>query len=65
MQKLWIIAGAGLFLLVAGYMFAPESAVVMFQELVAAFGASPDLPSPAEANPAKAGGFGPQGGTGQ
>ena len=39
MQKLWIIAGAGLFLLVAGYMFAPDQAVVMFKELVDAFGA--------------------------
>ena len=39
MQKLWIIAGAGLFLLVAAYLFTPESAVVMFKELVAAFGA--------------------------
>ena len=65
MKKYWIIAGAGLFLLVAAYLFTPESAVVMFQELVAAFGASPDLPSPAEASSAKAGGFGPQGGAGQ
>ncbi len=39
MQKLWIIAGAGLFLLVAAFLFTPESAVVMFKELVAAFGA--------------------------
>ena len=38
MQKIWIIAGAGLFLLVAAYMFAPDQAVVMFKELVAAFG---------------------------
>ncbi|MCH8197698.1 MAG: hypothetical protein IH904_06405 [Proteobacteria bacterium] len=59
---MWIIAGAGLFLLVAAYMFAPESAVVMFQELVAAFGPSPGLSSPADPSPE---GFGPQGGTGQ
>ena len=39
MQKIWILAGASLFLLVAAYMFAPDQAVVMFKELVAAFGA--------------------------
>ncbi len=39
MQKIWIIADVGLFLLVAAYLFTPESAAVMFKELVAAFGA--------------------------
>ena len=38
MQKLWIIAGAGLFLLVAAYIFSPDQAVAMFEKLVAAFG---------------------------
>jgi hypothetical protein len=38
MNKTYLVIGAGVFMLLAAYLFAPDQAVVMFKELVAAFG---------------------------
>ena len=38
MKNPYVWLGAAIFMLVAAYMFAPDQAVTMFKELVAAFG---------------------------